>query len=415
MTKKVLMICQNYYPEIGSAANRMKNIHTQLKQKGYDVTVLTSDPSYPNRNLYKKKEFWDEHVAEEHVIRVKTKTRKYTRNMLNRLFLYIEVTFKFVLSILRMKKEYDFIFVSSPPIFLGIAGVIAKKKLKAPLILDIRDLWPDSLLGVGVFTNKYIIKFAHLLEKYLYKQADKTIINSEYFEEHMTNKGVREENISFMPNSLTEEEMMYHETHRQNEINDVSVVYTGNIGLAQDIVKLLTIAERLKDTPNLTFKIIGYGIQMKEVERLINEKGLTNIKLYPAMSRKETLQEITSADIAYVSLIEQDVFKTVLPGKLIDYMGMKTPIVGDVSGYAAHIIKEANCGLVATEKSVEQLCENIVALANEPQLRTELGKNGYEYATKKWRWNTNINVLTTVMEGLDDEKSVHVCVESLHQ
>lgn len=409
------MICQNYYPEIGSAANRMKNIHTLLLQKGYEVTVLTSDPSYPNRNLYKKKEFWDENISEENTIRVKTRTRKYTRNMLNRLFLYLEVTLKFVLSILRMKKEYDFIFVSTPPIFSGLAGVIAKKKLKVPLILDVRDLWPDSLLGVGVFTNRYIIKFAHLLEKYLYKKADEIIINSEYFKEHMMNKGIEETNISFMPNSLTEEEMTYHERHEHNETNHVSVVYTGNIGLAQDIVKLLTIAERLKENRNITFNIIGYGIQAKEVKRLIKEKGLMNIHLHTAMSRKRTLQQIAAADIAYVSLVQKDVFKTVLPGKLIDYMGMKTPIVGDVSGYAAKMMNVANCGLVATDKSVDQLCENILTLANNPKLRLELGMNGYEFAKKNWCWNTNIEVLTTMMEGLDDKEGMYVCMESLHQ
>jgi len=78
--KKILMITQNFYPEIGSAANRMKNIYLELKERGYDVTVLTSEPSYPNRNLYKDSSYWDDKKVEEDIIRIQPKTRKYTRN-----------------------------------------------------------------------------------------------------------------------------------------------------------------------------------------------------------------------------------------------------------------------------------------------------------------------------------------------
>jgi glycosyltransferase involved in cell wall biosynthesis len=415
MMKKVLMICQNYYPEIGSAANRMKNIHAQLQEKGYEVTVLTSDPSYPNRNLYKNKEFWNGDISEANVIRVQTKTRKYTSNMVNRLLLYLEVTFKFILSILQMKEKYDVIFVSSPPIFSGIAGVVAKKKLKAPLILDVRDLWPESLLGVGVFTNKYIIKFAYIFEKYLYKKADNIIINSEYFSEHIINKGVLPEKISFMPNSLTQEEMTYHEKYGKSNADYTTIVYTGNIGLAQDILKLISIAESLQDNQNIIFKIIGYGVHTNQVRNLIDEKQLKNIRIFSAKSRKETLREIAAADIAYVSLVQKDVFKTVLPGKLIDYMGMKKPIVGDVSGYTAKIIKEANCGLVVSGKSIEAIRENIITLATQSKLHTEMGENGYRYASRRWCWSKNIDVLTNVMEELNEEKGMHVRMELLHK
>ncbi|GGE55468.1 glycosyltransferase family 4 protein [Priestia taiwanensis] len=413
--KKVLMICQNYYPEIGSAANRMKNIHVRLKERGYDVTVLTSEPSYPNRNLYKNKEFWNEEISEEDVIRVQTKTRKYTRNMLNRLLLYLEVTFKFILAILKMNKEYDVVFVSSPPIFSGIAGIIAKKKLEAKLILDIRDLWPESLLGVGVFTNKYIIRVASWLERYLYRKADKIIINSEYFGAHITSNGVSKEKISFMPNSLTQEEIAYSTEGKDSRNEKISIVYTGNIGLAQDVLKLIAVAEKLKDRTNITFKIIGYGVHTKEVKRLIAEKRLINIELLSAKTRKETLKAVVSADIAYVSLVKKDVFEKVLPGKLIDYMGMKKPIIGDVSGYAAKVIKEANCGIIATENSIDEICDNILTLSENVQLRNEMGGNGYRYTLQRWIWKKNIDVLTDLMEEIDEEQSLHVCVEPLHK
>lgn len=411
--KRVLIIAQNFYPEIGSAANRIKNIYLELKSKGYEVTVLTSEPRYPNKNLYKEASFWDEEGLEEDVIRIEPRTRKYTRNILNRLLLYLEVTFMLILTIFRTDKTYDYVFVSTPPIFMGIAGLFAKKRMKAKLVLDVRDLWPESLLGVGVFTNKYVLRFAYGLERVLYQSADHIIINSEGFASYIASKGVAEQKISFMPNSLTEEEL--HAPLCVSENQHITVIYTGNIGLAQDIVKLLDVAKQLQSYSHIKFKIIGYGFRRHEVERFIEEHKLTNVELVNAKTRRETLKEVAAADIAYVSLVEQEVFQTVLPGKIIDYMCMRKPIVGDVDGYAKDVIEKAGCGMVSKARTIEELCQHILVLADDEQLRKQLGDNGHLYAYQHLRWKNNIEALVNIVEEKDVKESMYVCVEPLHK
>lgn len=143
------MVTQNFYPEIGSASNRMKNIYLELNERGYDVKILTSDPSYPNRNLYKDSSYWYDENIEKDIVRIHPKTRKYTRNLFRRLILYIEVAFRLILAICKDKEKYDYIFVSTPSIFIPVAGMFAKRKMKAKLIVDVRDLWPESLIGIG--------------------------------------------------------------------------------------------------------------------------------------------------------------------------------------------------------------------------------------------------------------------------
>ncbi|HHT7142514.1 glycosyltransferase family 4 protein [Bacillus cereus group sp. MYBK104-1] len=412
--KKILMVTQNFYPEIGSASNRMKNIYLELNERGYDVKILTSDPSYPNRNLYKDSSYWYDENIEKDIVRIHPKTRKYTRNLFRRLMLYIEVAFRLILAICKDKEKYDYIFVSTPSIFIPVAGMFAKRKMKAKLIVDVRDLWPESLIGIGFFNKNWILKFAYKLEYKIYHAADNIIINSKGFYSYISSTGIAPNRISFMPNSLTEKELST--VPKKNISDQLTVIYAGNIGLAQDIEKLILIAEHLKEYKNISFKIIGYGYQKKELGESIEAKQLPNMQLIEPKNREDTLAEIVDADIAYVSLVEKDVFKKVLPGKVMDYMSMRKPIVADVAGYAKEVIEDAQCGFVTEDRTVAELSDYIIKLAQDKQLRNRLGENGYQYAFRTLRWKTNIETLLKILEERDvTEESVHVCMESLHK
>ncbi|BBB75507.1 TPA: glycosyltransferase family 4 protein [Bacillus anthracis] len=408
------MVTQNFYPEIGSASNRMKNIYLELNERGYDVKILTSDPSYPNRNLYKDSSYWYDENIEKDIVRIHPKTRKYTRNLFRRLILYIEVAFRLILAICKDKEKYDYIFVSTPSIFIPVAGMFAKRKMKAKLIVDVRDLWPESLIGIGFFNKNWILKFAYKLEYKIYHAADNIIINSKGFYSYISSTGIAPNRISFMPNSLTEKELST--VPKKNISDQLTVIYTGNIGLAQDIEKLILIAEHLKEYKNISFKIIGYGYQKKELGESIEAKQLPNMQLIEPKNREDTLAEIVDADIAYVSLVEKDVFKKVLPRKVMDYMSMRKPIVADVAGYAKEVIEDAQCGFVTEDRTVAELSDYIIKLAQDKQLRNRLGENGYQYAFRTLRWKTNIETLLKILEERDvTEESVHVCMESLHK
>jgi glycosyltransferase involved in cell wall biosynthesis len=398
--KSVLMIVQNFYPEIGSAGNRLKNVYLNLKRNGYEVTVLTMRPSYPNQSLYLDEQFWDEADIDNDVVRIRPgKVKGYTTSIWFRLLHYLEAMFLFIMTIFRLKKKYDYVFVSTPPIFPSLAGMIAKRKMKAILITDVRDLWPESLLGVGVFTNKWVLKAAFLLEKKLYQYSDQIIVNSPGFRDYILSKGVKETDIRFIPNSLTSEELDIKNTLPPLSEKRIKVIYTGNIGLAQDVMKLIEVAECLKEQKYIEFTIIGYGYRISEVEEQISQKGLTNVKLINAKNRRVTLREISSSHIAYVSLVEKEAFEKVLPGKIIDYMCVGKPIVADVAGRAEQIIREAGCGLVAEKRNIEQICEHILTLAENKPMRVSMGENGYQYAQQKFQWSNNIQGLINILEA----------------
>ena len=201
--KKILIISQNFYPEIGSAGNRMKNIYLLLKERDFEIDVLTTDPTYPNKNIYKEEHFWDseELNVDLSIHRIKIRNKKYSRNIMNRLIYYLEMALRMILYVLLSRKKYDAVFVTSPPIFVAVVGLIAKLRFKARLILDIRDLWPESLKGVGVFDYPMIIYLFKKIEKMLYKNAANIVVNSRGFIEYIDSMSSSfSEKIIYVPN-----------------------------------------------------------------------------------------------------------------------------------------------------------------------------------------------------------------------
>lgn len=386
--KKILLISQNFYPEIGSAANRMKQLF-RLFGKKYDTTLYTTEPQYPNRDIYEQEKFWDAELNEEKIVRVKTRTSKYETKMIFRLFLYLETVCRFILKILRAKESFDVVYVSSPPISIALAGLIAKRKMKAKLIVDIRDLWPESLKGVGKFNSPIILWIAYRFEKRVYKQADQIIVNSERFADYITSKGIDPKKITFVPNALTPEELALGSLKRPIINEPITVIYTGNIGLAQELASFIRMAAYFEKDPAVQFKMIGYGANYQKLIDSVKEQELANIIVNPPDTRSNVLRKLAAADVAFVSLVPHPVFETVIPGKIVDYMGIGLPIIGMVSGYCKDIIYASNTGFIYGHEEEQEMYRGLSHLIQNHELRGKLRQNGLQYAHANYNWQEN--------------------------
>nr|WP_233711536.1 glycosyltransferase family 4 protein [Lederbergia citrisecunda] len=395
-----MIISQHFYPEIGSAGNRIKNIYQLLTHKGYDVSVMTTDPSYPNKKIYEDNMFWDDITIENDspkITRIHVSNRKYSRSLINRLFFFIEVAIKLIFKIVKDKHKYDFIYVTSPPIFIGIVGLIAKKKMNTKLILEIRDLWPESLRGVGVFNNRMILKFFGWVEKVMYKNADYIIVNSSGFIDFISEKAhLPPGKIHYIPNSAREYEIK--STSVSNE--EYRVIYTGNIGLAQDVEFLKDLARKL-DQNNFNLTVIGYGIKRKELKEFIQTEKLENVTLKSPLTRKDCLEVIRQHHVGIVSLNDKQVFDTVLPGKVIDYMTCKIPIVASVSGYSKTLIEENHVGFVSENREVDEIYKYIKYIFENPKERITMSRNCESCIRDNFLWEKNINSLEAILNETD--------------
>jgi glycosyltransferase involved in cell wall biosynthesis len=395
--KKILIISQNFYPEIGSAGNRMKNIFLLLKKRGYDVEILTTEPTYPTKKIYENDDFWDDPSINEYessIKRIKIGNRKYSRSIFNRLLFYLEMYFKFIYQVLVNRSKYEVVFVTSPAIFVAMVGVIAKWRYRAKLILDVRDLWPESLKGVGVFNYKPLLAFFNKIELWIYKSSDEIIINSLGFRDHIVNKRkIDSSKLSFMPNAARLNEIRSNTTNTDR----FKVIYAGNIGLAQDGDLLIELAKELWKK-NIDFTIIGYGLNRQEVYDEIKKNDLSNVKFISPKTRKECLEIIAQHHVGIVTLNEKAVFDTVLPGKVIDYMTCGVPIVAAVSGYSKEVIEEEHVGFAVADRDSQRLVDLIEFLKQNKKVLNKMSRNGNKYVKKNFNWDANIDTLVDVID-----------------
>ncbi|OXT16834.1 glycosyltransferase WbuB [Bacillus sp. OG2] len=397
--KKLLLISQNFYPEIGSAGNRMKNVFLLLKESGYDVTVVTAEPTYPDRQLYEEEKFWDdkefEHIHGSAIHRVTVKNRSYSSSFVSRLLYYIEIAFKILFFILCDKKKYDFVLATSPPIFIGIVGLAAKLRFRCKMILDIRDLWPESLRGVGVFNQGWIVALFKWIEAMLYRHADHILVNSMGFNHYITANGkVPESKISFLPNAARE----YEFQQLTPPTADFKVIYSGNIGLAQDVELLKGLAKRLHNH-GIRLSIAGYGVKREELFEFVRREKLTNVAFISPLTRSECLKVNASHHAGFVSLSDKEVFDTVLPGKVIDYLSCRLPVVAAVSGYTKDFIENQKVGYVSETRNMDEIVEYLLMLAKHPAMRKKLADNCESCARESFLWEKNIEVILQLMES----------------
>lgn len=392
--KKILIISQNFYPEIGSAGNRMKNIYSLLKEKNFKIDVLTTTPFYPNRNFYTETSFWDdpELNKDSQVYRVKITEQRYSRKILNRLFYYLEMAIRMTLFVLFNRKKYDVIYATSPQIFVAIVGLIAKYRFRADFVLEIRDLWPESLKGVGVFNYAFIINFFTKIENLLYKKASKIVVNSQGFINYISSKSEKfADKIVYIPNGARKKEINY-----SNSPNGFKAIYVGNIGLAQDDDIIKKLALELNNR-NIELTIMGYGLKRDELKDFIKENQLKNVNFVKPTTRKECFKIISKHQVGIVTLVNQDVFKTVLPGRVIDFMTCGVPMVASVSGLSREIILNEKVGFVSDSQNVEELIGYIEQLKDDKKLQKGMSENGKKYVEKNFLWEKNINSLIKIL------------------
>jgi glycosyltransferase involved in cell wall biosynthesis len=393
--KRILIISQHFYPEIGSHANRIKHLYIQLKKRDFDVTIFTTEPSYPNKKIYEGGDFWDEpslNCEKDNIVRIGIKNRKYSNSILNRLYYYLEIALKLIFLIIKDKKKYDYVLATSPPIFTGFVGLFAKYRYKSNFILDIRDLWPESLKGVGVFNYPFVLSIFGALEKLLYKKADKIVINSLAFQEHIQKKAtIAPQKITFIPNGAVREELV---SPTNIDDNDKKIIYAGNLGLAQDTEFIHELVPLLNEQ-GIKLTIIGYGINKKQLINSIKE--YKNVTVVNPMTRKACFKIIAEHDLGLVTLKDKEVFKTVLPGKIIDYLTCGVPIVGVIDGYAKEIVEKERVGIASMGSDPQQILTHINALLDNDELRKEMSQRAQQLILKEFNWDTNIEKLVKYM------------------
>ena len=329
----IFFVVDNFTPDLGAASFRFESIVKELADRGNKVTVLAS---YPNRiDLENFKEFEYDNVK---VHRINKKSLK--ESILNRAITYFKFFYEAIKIGKKISKKSDIVISTSPQLLVGVAGAIISRLNKKVFLIDIRDLWPDIVLDMGVM-KKYnpIYLFLKVLEKYMYRQSKFLVYNSPGFYNYLISKYDKEK-MKLITNGIDDYILNYF---KNKEIKIVKkdkykILYAGNIGIAQDIKILVDLAERYR--AKIEIIIIGKGSQESTIRGLIKEKQITNIYLIPSVPRNELLEKYEEADILFLQLKDIKMFEKTIPSKIFEYLASQKPIIYGVEGVAKTILKE---------------------------------------------------------------------------
>ncbi|MEE8342145.1 MAG: glycosyltransferase family 4 protein [Candidatus Neomarinimicrobiota bacterium] len=382
--KNILFLTHNFPPEVNAPANRTYE-HAIIWQKlGANVTIITNHPNHPHGRLYdgyKNRWLSTEIIDGIKVIRVKTYLTankdniKRSINFLVYFFLAIKAS--------TLVKNVDVIIATSPQFFCGLAGTIIKKIKNKPFVLEVRDLWPDSIVAVKTIKENLFIKFLRIFEKKMYYSADRIVVLTNSFKKHILGFGFPSEKILTIPNGVI---LSHFNNVRELKIDlefdftdkgKFFVSYIGTFGLAHGIENIILAAEILQNNSNIHFLLVGDGSRRKNLLSLVKKLGLTNVTILPLQSRKMILNLFDFSDVGVVTLINSPLFNTVIPSKIFEYMAARKPLIISVPwGETTKIIERHFCGINVTPENPGAISESILKLYNNNSLRTEMGANG---------------------------------------
>ncbi len=391
--KRILIITQYFYPEVGAPQTRYMELCKRYIHMGFEVAVLTAMPNYPKMEIlpnYKGRFYIRENYNGIDIHRSYIFVRN-TTSLKFRLLNYFSFVFtSLITGILKIRKQ-DLIICESPPLFLGITAIILKKLLKAKLVMNIADLWPEQAEKLGLVTNKTILRITYKLEEFIYKHSNlvsgQTIgivdsIRERYnkIETYWLRNGIDVRNYQ-NPEVNPDIIKPFNES-------DFILVYAGIIGYAQGLDTILLCANELRNYSDIKFLLVGSGPEKQRLINLKNKMDLENLIFIDPVPKSQIPGLVSQTAAGIVPLKNMPFFHGAIPSKIFDILGSKKPLLLGVQGEAYDLfIKKGNCGLFFEPENYKDLAQRIIELYNNPDVRQTLGENGYKYVYEFFNWD----------------------------
>lgn len=383
-----ILVFTHYFPPEGNApATRMHALCKQWQAAGNDVTVITCVPNVPNGVVYtgyRNHLYQRDNLDGIRIVRVWTYLAP-NKGTLLRIVNYLSYMLAAIIAGVLIGKP-DVIVATSPQFFCGWAGVWVSRVRRIPLILEIRDMWPESIVAVGALTNRRLIQLLEWLERRLYATAEHIVTVGEGYRDELCKKGVPAARISLIPNGIDRDVLFPRPPaaavcERWGLRQQFVCAYVGTIGMASGLDVVLRAAARLAKCgrTDIRFLIVGDGAVRAELERDAACRGLPNIVFTGRQDKASIPALLASAGVCLVHLKKHPLFATVLPSKIFEAAAMAKPVILGVEGYAAELVRRAGAGICIEPENEEQLVDALIQLADDRGFAETLGRRGHDY------------------------------------
>ena len=395
----ILYICQYFPPEMGAPAARAYEFSRRWVEAGHRVTVVCGIPNHPTGEVYpgyrrqwRKREVID--GVEVHRMWVHVAPNAGT---LRRTLNYVSFGVTAVLGALRVK-DVDVCIASTPQFFAGLAGTAVRRLKRLPLLLEVRDLWPDSLSAVQVGMGRPLMALLRRIERFMYRSATRIAVVSPAFRRHIENTGIPPATISVLPNGVSTALFRPHDAPRKHfDFPGVTFLagYIGTHGLAHGLETALE-AARMLEPEGVHFVFVGEGARKRALVDMA--AGLGNVHFFDRRPREVIAEMYNELDAALVLLRDTPLFRTVIPSKMFEIMGTGTPIVLGVEGQAREILDDAQAGLAIPPGNADALADALRTLRDGAALRERAGKNAYRYVRENYDLDALARKYLTILQ-----------------
>ena len=384
---KILFLSHYFPPEVNAPANRTHEHARCWAADGHEVTVITGVPNHPRGELfpgYRNRWLQEERIDGIRVLRswmYLTANEGFLRRTLN----YVLFAATAVLTSFCAGRP-DVVVATSPQFFCGVAGAVVGALKRRPFVLEVRDLWPDSIVQLGQLRSSRIVRLLEAIEIWLYRRAAGIVVNTRAFIDHIAARGIPRDRIELIYNGIDFQTFCPRlpdtELRRSHNLEGRFVAaYMGTLGLAHGLMTVVEAAERLREREDVLFLLLGDGADRARLEAEIARRNLSNVRLLGLRPRAEMPAWIASVDVTLVLLRDLPVFETVIPSKIFEFLAQERPVILAARGEIRRLVEEAKAGLVIDPENGEQLAAAVLEVrerAAEAQARARAGREWVE-------------------------------------
>lgn len=371
-------------PDQGGGTRHFE-LSRRLIEIGWKVTVAASDFNFQSRRYNRRRSSELRVAIPERVQGVMFDwlwSAEYSSNNWRRAWNWLTFSYS-VLTRYKSEPGFDVVIGSSPHLFAALAGFVLAKRLHVPYVLELRDLWPESLVAVrGKKGPGYLL--LGLLARSLYRWSDRIVVLASGSAEYLARSGIDAGKMCVIQNGVDTSAFIERAVPYPRE-GEFTIVYTGAHGPANGLDVVLDAAELLLDVKFLKILLVGDGPSKPALIEAAAARRLGNVEFVASVPKSAVPAILAAADAGLMVLRDAELFSfAVSPNKLLDYLASELPVVCNVPGEVATMLAESGAGIQATDSSPQSLADAVRRLmAQAPDIRRAMGRAGREWVKRE--------------------------------
>lgn len=407
MAKRIVLLMQFYDPE---PIYKGQKFAEKLQNMGYDIEVVTGFPNYPGGKVYdgyKIRVLKREKINGINITRIPLYP-SHDSSRIGRVLNYVSFMLSAFFYLLFGARKSDMIYVYHPPLTVGLAAAAAQLVRRTPIVLDIHDLWPDTLPATGMLTNPKLLKVIDAACNWLYRRATRIIVQSDGFKALLMKRGVPEDKlvtvIGWHDEDAIQKPAQAEPEGFPADDNSLRVLFAGNMGRAQALDSVIEAAAQLAEAGHerdVSFFFLGSGLALDDLKAQAAQANLSNVTFLGRVPPHEVGGYFAAADCLLVHLRDEPLFSITIPSKTQAYLLAGKPILMAVAGEASRLVETAKAGIAANPQdpsSIAQACLDLARMSAEQ--RELLGSAGRAFYLRELSMDTGMAKFNAVFQSV---------------